>query len=61
LPEETAKRRVQAVGSLFAPGGKHPQFRKWAGRVSPKFLADVAITVKEEQALIVLGPARTAI
>jgi len=26
VAEETAKRRVQAVGSLFRAGGKHPQF-----------------------------------
>ncbi len=54
VAEETAKRRVQAVGSLFALE-ESILSSQVEGRVS-QVLADVGDTVKEEQALIVLDP-----
>ena len=54
VAEETAKRRVQAVGSLFALE-ESILSSQVEGRVS-QVLADVGDTVKEEQALIMLDP-----
>jgi RND family efflux transporter MFP subunit len=54
VAEETAKRRVQAVGSLFALE-ESILSSQVEGRVS-QVLADVGDLVKEEQALIVLDP-----
>ena len=54
VAEETAQRRVQAVGSLFALE-ESILSSQVEGRVS-QVLADVGDTVKEEQALIVLDP-----
>jgi len=54
VAEETAKRRVQAVGSLLALE-ESILSSQVEGRVS-QVLADVGDTVKEEQALIVLDP-----
>src|SRR6266576_7254994 len=54
VAEDTAKRRVQAVGSLFALE-ESILSSQVEGRVS-QVLADVGDTVKEEQALIVLDP-----
>ena len=54
VAEETAQRRVQAVGSLFALE-ESILSSQVEGRVS-EVLADVGDTVKEEQPLIVLDP-----
>ena len=54
VAEETAKRRVQAVGSLFALE-ESILSSQVEGRVS-QVLADVGDTVKEEQVLIMLDP-----
>jgi RND family efflux transporter MFP subunit len=54
VAEETAQRRVQAVGSLFALE-ESILSSQVEGRVSV-VLADVGDTVKEEQPLIVLDP-----
>jgi RND family efflux transporter MFP subunit len=54
VAEETAQRRVQAVGSLFALE-ESILSSQVEGRVA-EVLADVGDTVKEEQPLIVLDP-----
>jgi RND family efflux transporter MFP subunit len=54
VAEETAQRRVQAVGSLF-PLEESILSSQVEGRVA-EVLADVGDTVKEEQPLIVLDP-----
>ena len=54
VAEETAKRRVQAVGSLF-PLEESILSSQVEGRVA-EVLADVGDSVKQDQALIVLDP-----